>query len=685
MAIILDVIHVWADDPVHCKATLKGEKFKDVKKVEFVFNEKGKEVARAEAKLDPKSGKAAGTWDKAKGPDKPELVRKLHYHVELDGKKLTNLPEEIQVWARELEVVAKTKDDKPYDGALARIHQVSEKNPQEGANVLRKTDKDGKIVWRLAFPGAPKVEWERPYFLLDKKWNKSTGIEWEAKVHKVAPVKLQWPPPGKPHKQWVNFDTDDAKPDLGPTLKVKVVAGKDGPVEKGNKIYLKAEFGKDNSERTPMAGGKKKSEKLELNKEPDALGAAEFDVPVGYAGGDTVTISVGSTDECKDGSVTVETWRRLYYELMAPECMKPRLSENSAKKWDLDKTTAQWAKTRLNAVFVEYELKESHVFEDAKVTKWLHDGAYLGRPAGNYYVLGSPAAYNNDPVPFGAAENRTIFVRCCDVVADANAAADMELEVTKEETPSKGPEIYKVDPGTGNPSVSNVTWEAVIDPAANPAHPGVAAGKAKTGALAVADIELVTKTRFKVKLTGDAAALVGKASKTKCPIKVKWKWQTADPYNGSANGGRQLMNLGRPVRPVACTICHELGHSMGMTVLEKATDATHVAKGQPSVFQRKPPEGLAYPPPVPDGESYDGHDHTGSHCASGLTKAQKSGDHYGGMKGICIMFGEGGDEKNPTRDSFCETCAKYLKARNLSDLKTNWTARGKSSDYEKGG
>jgi hypothetical protein len=363
--------------------------------------------------------------------------------------------------------------------------------------------------------------------------------------------------------------------------------------------------------------------------------------------------------------------------------MKPRLEENAAKKWDLRNTTRKWASERLAAVFVEYELKESHVFADAKVANWLHDGAYLGMPAGKYYVVGSPAD-DDDPVPFGAAENRTLLVRGCDVAADPNPAADMELEVTQAETASAGPQIFKVNPGTGKPSVTHVSWEAVIDPAAEPKHPGVSAGKPKGGSAGVA-IELVTKESFKVQLTGDAAALVGPASKTHCPIKVTWKWTTADPYNGSAGGGRQLMNLLRPERPVACTICHELGHSMGMVVLEKATDSTRVPKGDPSVFQRKPPDGLPYPDPVPDGDAYDGHDHTGSHCASGLTKAEKSGDHYGGLKGLCIMFGEGGDETNPTRDSFCDSCAKILKARNLADLKSNWKARANKSDYEKGG
>lgn len=308
----MEIIHVWSDDPVRCSATLQGDKFKDVKKVEFVFKEEGKEVGRAEAKLE--GGKAEGKWEKAKGPEKPAALRKLHYHVEVDGKPLANLPEEIHVWARELEVVAKTKDDKPLAGALARISQTHADKPAQHHSVERKTDQDGKIVWRLALPGEVKVEWEPPWFLLDQKWIKDKGIAWEAKVEKVAPIQLEWPEEGGRHKQWVNLDAADAHPEYGPTLKVKVVAGKDGPVDKGKKLHLKAVYGGDNSARTPMAGAKKAGETLELSVDPDEHGGASFEVPVGQAGGDTVLIKVGSTPECIDGSVAVETWRRLQYE-----------------------------------------------------------------------------------------------------------------------------------------------------------------------------------------------------------------------------------------------------------------------------------------------------------------------------------------------------------------------------------
>src|SRR4051812_13485250 len=275
----MPTIHVFDGDPVNCSATLKGQKFKDVKKVEFVFNEAGKELARTPATFDAKSGSAAGVWEKAKGPDKPILVRKLRYHVEFDGKKLANQPEEIAVWARELQVTAQHKDGKPFEGANARIEHTSEKTGKTNKGIVQSTDASGKIVWTIPDPGPVKVSWEPPWFLLDKKWVKDAGVVWEAKIEKIAPVVLNWPPPGK-HKQWVNLG-DASKPEEGPTVKVKVIAGKLGPIEKGKKIHLKAEYGKDNSDRTAMTGGKKKGETLTLDKDPDATGGAEFDVPVG--------------------------------------------------------------------------------------------------------------------------------------------------------------------------------------------------------------------------------------------------------------------------------------------------------------------------------------------------------------------------------------------------------------------
>jgi hypothetical protein len=540
--------------------------------------------------------------------------------------------------------------------------------------VERKTGPDGKVVWRLVHPASVSVEWKPPYFLLDKKWIKDKGIAWEARVEKIVAVKLAAPRPpdadGKlPCKQFVNLAADASDPSRGSKIKVKVVPAGADKLDKGRKIFLKAEFGAGNGDRKNSAGEVMKGKTHAESKGADEKGEAEFEIEVGYAGGEKITLSVGSTDECKDDKVVIETWRKLYYELMAPECMKPRLGKlvvGGKDVWDLKQTTRDWAAERLKRVHVQYECKQSHIFEDAKVSKWLHPGSYLGKPAGDYYVLGSPAAYDHDPVAFGAAENRTIFVRCCDVVSDAFPASAMEQDVHAADSEHGGPDIFLVDPGTGNPSVEDsVRWEAVPGAGAAATHPG----QGKSGTLPRAAIELKTRTTYAIHLSGEPAALVGPASATKCPIRVRWQWRRADPYNGSASGGRQLMNLGRPLKPVAATICHELGHSMGQTVIENGR------------YKRKPPDGLEYPPVVPAGEVYDGHGHVGSHCAAGLTAAEKGRASYGALQGTCIMFGAGGDEEEPARQNYCDTCNKYIRSRNLSDVRSGWTARASPGDY----
>lgn len=668
-------IHVWTDDPVNLSATLLGDKFKDVKKVEFVFKDGSAEAGRAEAAFDVGSGAATGKWEKAKGPDKPAAVRILNYHVEIDGKPLANLPDEIHVWAKELTLLAKGADDKPYNGALAHISQTHVDNPSQVAAVDRRTGADGTITWRLAMPGPVTVTWVPPFFIVGGAWVKNTGIDWECKVEKIAPVALGWPAAGK-QKQWVNLPPDVAKPEQGPIVKVVVVAGAAGPVEAGKKIYCKAVYGAGNSARTPMTGGKAAGQTLELNADPDAEGGAKFDVPVGYAGGDTVAIKVGSTAECLDASTEIETWRKLSYELMSPECVKARLEKNDADKWDLPKDTLQWINTRVAPTFVEYSMRASHIFPNSEITKYMHTAAFLQIPggSGDYFVCSKNLVFNDaDPVPFGTTDKRTTFVRCADETAGDLPPALAEQTVQAATTPFKVPgTIFNVSMADGSPSVTGVKWSAVLDPAAPADHPGrvSAGGAAKTNiALAASAIKLVTMKSYQIVLEGDAAALVGPASATKCPIKVTWTWALANRVNGSALGSKQLMHVCRPPRAIACTFVHELGHSAGMTILATGPRA------------RPPPEGMPVPEAVPTGVYYEGKSHNGSHCAFGLSDTERALDSFAKKPGTCILFGSGGDEPNPKRDQFCPTCIKYLKARNLQDLEANWATRtGQQND-----
>jgi len=67
---------------------------------------------------------------------------------------------------------------------------------------------------------------------------------------------------------------------------------------------------------------------------------------------------------------------------------------------------------------------------------------------------------------------------------------------------------------------------------------------------------------------------------------------------------------------------------------------------------------------VPAGQStqYTGHDHTGGHCNTGLSAAEKAGAHYGGLSGTCVMFGENADSRT---GHFCGECDKSVRTRTI--------------------
>jgi hypothetical protein len=75
------------------------------------------------------------------------------------------------------------------------------------------------------------------------------------------------------------------------------------------------------------------------------------------------------------------------------------------------------------------------------------------------------------------------------------------------------------------------------------------------------------------------------------------------------------------------TLTHELGHFVGM-----------VLPGQPM--------------------RYTGHDHTGQHCATGLSADQRAGASYTGLPGTCVMFGQSVDGRSGQMCADCTTAIK---------------------------
>jgi hypothetical protein len=168
----------------------------------------------------------------------------------------------------------------------------------------------------------------------------------------------------------------------------------------------------------------------------------------------------------------------------------------------------------------------------------------------------------------------------------------------------------------------------------------------------------------------------GPLSDTKCPITVKFKVKECGKLCGWSQGARQVFSFDPPpMTPgaLASTLCHELGHNMGMTIMAgdskvpPGTDpAKHVDNG-----------GLYYidadKAPYTKGRRDLG---AGPHCAHGVPPGDLPDSKFNGSIGDCIMFHSGDDADNQA--SFCDTCKTYLQARRLTDITSSWDSR--SSD-----
>jgi len=188
----------------------------------------------------------------------------------------------------------------------------------------------------------------------------------------------------------------------------------------------------------------------------------------------------------------------------------------------------------------------------------------------------------------------------------------------------------------------------------------------------------VGTAEYKKTLPGD---FVGDPeSDTKCKVKIKFDCVTAYEINGNSGGGEQIMVLraAATADAIAETVCHELGHSMGMAIVPGLENdlvppgltAKHVDNGKWSYVDGAAPYSFT------DGKRSI---HRGGHCAQGVPNAKKNFkdfDSWGptsASKG-CVMWGSGDNVQ--TRDGYCDTCLELIKARRLEDIRKEWAGRG---------
>ncbi len=170
----------------------------------------------------------------------------------------------------------------------------------------------------------------------------------------------------------------------------------------------------------------------------------------------------------------------------------------------------------------------------------------------------------------------------------------------------------------------------------------------------------------------------GPASATKCPVTIEFKMDGTYAINGNAGSGKQLLVL-RDATPGPCasTVCHELGHSMGMAVMPLT-----------GAWAYPVPPGLTTPLHVDNGGTYYVNGsapftngvrnlHVGPHCCEGMPDGNRSDPKFNNWDPSagdrCIMWGSGGDAD--IRKQYCPVCTEVLKARKLTDLRGAWAGR----------
>jgi len=224
-------------------------------------------------------------------------------------------------------------------------------------------------------------------------------------------------------------------------------------------------------------------------------------------------------------------------------------------------------------------------------------------------------------------------------------------------------------------------------------HPGLDRdGNPREGDMKVAWLSVKDYVTINVKLPKSAGTVpaykrtlpgdfVGPAeTDDQCQVMVKYSYANGGEINGNSGGGSQIMVLRAAATADALseTVCHELGHSMGMAVIPGLNNdllppglaTKHVDNGGTSYVNGDAPF------PLTDGKRDL---HKGGHCALNVPDAKRADVTFSGwspdtVTTSCIMWGSG--DNVATRPEFCGECLKIVKARRLDDIKSQFVGRG---------
>jgi hypothetical protein len=604
-----------------------------------------------------KKGKAVAKWT-AKGPepDGDERSWRVYFTAEAAGNTATS--EEMEVYLDKLEVTSVGEDgaalkDRKFTILVGPDGKLGKKEGHTGSSGTTTVDNIP--------PGDLEVRWRAPSRLVAEEEKKAGKLK--AKLKPAPVAKLLFPEPVSGGAiQYVNHAPHPDHPEWGHKIKVRVgVEDEDGPTRKGDQIFLKAKWpekeklSKRNVPARALVGGKKlpwsdpEVGRVVTIKEDG--GEAVFELELGYAGGDEVTIYVGGTDSCEDADCTIANWRKIYYQVTHRSTL--------AKLPDLTRLTETLAE--LN---VEYEPYGTKTFSegDAGVPPGtFFDGAVLDRPGERLVCIGDhnkkwfhTKLFDDSKKPLG------VHVLLCDFQLDGGIPAVTDLHTPVMTTPTlelttsatnRFP--FPVALQDGKSPIVSGSWRSTA-PAGHP-------DAGKQGKLVDANVALSPKGRkIKISLPGDAAAIVGDGSgdkkdpATKHKVKVVLKIKVViGVFLGESDGTKGNWQLIASIAEDSMNdvMAHELGHTMNQCVQNK----------------QAPPPGLKA---KDHDRRYVKHGHQGPHCAEGMSATDFAKDDYRSNDACkCIMYGEnrssGGSRSN---GKFCDKCKPFVIAERLTTM-----------------
>lgn len=593
-------------------------------------------------------------WEaKGPGPDDKEQGWDVYYKAKCKGLETKATP--MFVYTDWVEVESVDEDGKSLPDASFTLSVKGGGEPR-----TRTTGTAGKRKEEHLPPGEVTIKWNKPYKLIE--WVDQDGPKRKAKLKVVPVAKLVSPKKGE-HTQWVNLKADEAKPEQGSKLKLKVTL-EGGGAKKGSKVYAKVVFDeKAVSARNDPAprlfeGGisadwcKQGGEEGELAGDPPAKDhEAVFDLELGLAGGDQVTVWVGGSEECDDEKVVITNWRKIYHQVTKPKPMTPH--------------DAAPLKAALDEVFVDYEKYKTVDIDPADkgipAGSWM-DGAEFGLPGKKLLNIGDHNSswfrgkFDDSKTPLGC------HLMLCDKQYDGGESGsyhEQTIEVEGVTTDTKEVKIneagsfdvFAIAIQDGNAAIQSGSKWTSTAPSGHPMN-----GKSGDITADMCTINNHTnRDHIVVKLptgtAGDGKPATGKDAKdasTKHPVKLKLVVRVArGPFLGESDGKHQLIVLSPNAKAFSATLGHELGHSIRQALKE-------VAPGLDKAKHTR---------------LYTGKGHQGEHCATGLSDDDfKKASFKGLALGSCIMYGALSPKDDPPTGRFCEACLPFVRADHCQSL-----------------